>query len=518
MSTSEYLTALIDDLAAYISEMAATENGANVPVDSVARFLRLYKEQNAKQPLVLSAVRPDFEQIVRQLQAYLETKKSWNELITAGGGQTLLEFVGAVGALNMQAIFRALQENFSDTAQAPSSIFLGVRRLGVRLIRKRPSKVFVTLENAEPSTAVTIPAYSQFYIDEKPFFNRYPISMTLNQPLVQDVPLYEGEVRTAVFTSNGQPFQRFELGDDDFAVCDEDVLCFIGPQAETYRRVTDGIWNYGPADKVFQESTTQYGNVEILLGNNVNGVRPASGVDILFQFAVTSGSQSNISQANLRVTSKDFSNVTGVSTSHATGGEDEKDITFYRNVGASIFAAKDRAVTEADFVQKCLVYPGIIDVKVMGQREIAPDKVTRMNVVGIIILTDQPWTSLQRADFLAYLEKYSITSLNFLIEDASEVLLNLEANIYCRSGVDLDAAKNFLINKIREQFRLRQGSLGFSLYRSDLETILNDKTFNVDYVKIVLPGTSEVTVNKRAYIRINNITLNMFYSSRPNLL
>lgn len=518
MSTSEYVTAIIDDLAAYISDMAATENGANVPVDSVSRFLRLYKEMNAKQPLVLSAVRPDFEQIVRQMQAFLETKKSWNELITAGGGQTLMELVGAVGALCMQAIYRSLQENFSDTAQAPSSIYLGVKRLGVRLLRKRPSKVFVTLENSEPTQSVTIPPYSQFYIDEKPFFNRYPVSFTLNQPLVQDVPLFEGEVRTAVFISNGQPFQRFELGDDDFAVSDEDVLCFVGPQAESYKRITDGLWNYGPADKVFHESTTQYGNVEILLGNNTHGARPASGVNILFQFTVTSGALSNISQSNLLVTCKDFVQITGYSTTHAVNGEDEKDVNFYRNVGASIFAAKDRAVTESDFVEKALTYPGIIDVKVMGQRELAPDKVTRMNVVKIIILTNQPWTALQRADFLTYLEKYSITSLNFLIEDAAEVLLNIEANIFCRNGIDLDAAKNYLINKLREKFKLRQGSLGFSVYRSDLETVLNDKTFNVDYVKIVQPGTSEITVNKRAYIRLNNITLNMSYSSRPELL
>jgi len=517
MATGEYITGIIDDLAEHISQYAATDTGVNLPAIDVTRFLRLFKDNQTVQPLQLSSVRPDFEQILRQLHAFLESKKSWNEIIPAGGGQTLIEMVAAVGTMLQLSIQRALQENFADTAQAPSSVYLRMLSLGVRLLRKRPSKVLAKFTNTRPSVGMTIPSYTQFYIDGSPFFNRFPISLPQNVPTILDVPLYQGEVRTAQFQSNGQPFQKFEIGDDDFAVSNDDVICLVGPQGEEYTRIQDGLWNYSGADKVFHDRTTQYGNVELSFGNNVYGVKPSSGVPILFKYAVTAGRQSNISTSNLPITSTAVTDIEAVTTSHAVDGDDEKTPEFYRNVGSSIFATKNRCVTEEDFVAKALEYPGVIDIKVLGQRDTAPDLTSRMNVVTLIPITAvASWTTEQKTAFREYLESFSITSLNFLLEEPAEITLNIEADIYCQYGVDLEVAKNYLVNKLNEKFKLRRGSLGFSIYRSDIDTTLVDPTFKVDYIILKNP-TSNIIVNKKSYVKINNITLNTFYSSRPDI-
>ncbi len=513
MATSEYLTALLDPLAAYLSDIAATANGVDLPKEAITNFLRMYKSNNALEPIKLSSVRPDFEQIIRQGQAYLEAKKSWNEIITAGGGQTLLEFVGAVGTLCQFSIQRALQENFLDTAQAPSSVYLRMLSLGVRLMRKRPAQVLVRFSNGDGTIGASIPAFTQFEINGVPFFNRYPIAFPAGQPILLDIPLYQGRIQTANFTSNGQAFQKFELGDDDFAVSNDDVAVFIGSELDPWTRVEDGLWNYDGAAKVFYDRTTQYGNVECEFGSGILGASIASGTSINFVYAVTTGFSGNIAQSALAVTCAQFPNILGTTTSHALGGENEKTPEFYRSVGASIFAARGRAVTAEDFEAHSLLYPGVVDVKFLGQRDINPDLVTRMNVVSITMITNLPWSASQKTAYRQYIEKLSVLSLNFMLDEPEEVVVDIEADVYCAYGIDLIAAKNYLTNQINSKFQLKRGSLGFSWYKSDIIDVLRDSTFKVDYVLLKNPTTDRV-IGKKTYLTLGAVTINTFYGTR----
>jgi hypothetical protein len=510
---SEYITAEMTLLSKFLSERAAVDLGLNLPSDFAFRFLQTYKTNNANTPLELSAVQPDFEQIVRQLHAYLSTKKSWNEIITAGGGQTLLEMIAAVGALLQLSIHRAVQEHDLDTSQAPSSVYSIMSSLGVRLSRKTPASVKIVLTNGTPSVPKTIPAYSQFYINNIPFFNRDIISLPVNTVTVPDVVLYQGVVQTADFKSNGQHYQKFEIGDDDFAISDTDVICRVGAQEEVYTRSETGLWEYGPSDKVFQDHTTQYGNVELRFGNNVFGAFPSSGETIRFIYAITKGKKVNISQSSMPVSSNAFDGVTALTLGPTTVGSDEPTPEFYRTLGPSIFAAKRTAVTQSDMIAAIMQFPGIIDVNVAGQRDTQPNRVSRMNVVQITPLTSLPMTDTQKTAFLKYLDERCVIGMNFLLETPIETTVDVEANIFCYAGANLDAVRTALTNKLRDKMQLRYGSLGYSWYRSDLETILKDTAMNVDYIVMVSP-TTDKTVGKSGYLNLGNITLNMNYSTR----
>jgi hypothetical protein len=123
-------------------------------------------------PLLLSTVRPDFASLVLQLQLYLDSKPTWVDMQTSGTGQTLIEMMSAVGAFNQFGIEGALRETALTTAYRASSIYAITRMLGVRIHRKAPANVGVTLlrDNAGPATVLG--RFTQFTVNGSNFFNR----------------------------------------------------------------------------------------------------------------------------------------------------------------------------------------------------------------------------------------------------------------------------------------------------------------------------------------------------------
>ena len=126
-------------------------------------------------PVKLSTVKPDFPSILMQLQMYLQSKGTWADLQTSGTGQTLLELMAAVGAMNQFAIESAARETALTTALRDSSIYAITRMLGVRIHRKSPASVDVDLRRQDSTTAETVAVFTQFDVNGVDFFNRHPL-------------------------------------------------------------------------------------------------------------------------------------------------------------------------------------------------------------------------------------------------------------------------------------------------------------------------------------------------------
>ena len=128
-------------------------------------------------PLKLSAVKPDFPSILMQLQLFLQAKGTWTDLQTSGTGETLIEMMASVATFNQFAIESAARESTLTTAVRDSSVYAITRMLGVRIHRKSPANVEVSLERSAVSTveALTIPTFTQFDVNGKDFFNRHPL-------------------------------------------------------------------------------------------------------------------------------------------------------------------------------------------------------------------------------------------------------------------------------------------------------------------------------------------------------
>ena len=330
--------------------------------------------------------RVDFDTIRDALQNELSNRESWKDIIEASTGQTLIDFIAAIGAFNQQSIGRSLQETFFDTQLIPSSVYRLSRTFGIHIIRKSPALVTVELERSNNNISI-IPAYSQFQIENIDFFNRETIGFSGDSIIVE---LAQGTIRRESFISNGSNFQRYSIGEKDFSVSDYysvsettgDIYAIVGgtiPDSgdlsgvtggDKFEKTLQGLWHYTSTDKVFFENTRADGRVEIWFGNNIYGISPALNQSIVFIWIETLGFKGNSNILNKTVTYLGSNSITGTALTNSINGDDEKTPDFYKRFGSDIFSSRRRAVTRSDYQAIILSYPGIIDALVEGQQDI----------------------------------------------------------------------------------------------------------------------------------------------------
>jgi phage-related baseplate assembly protein len=119
-------------------------------------------------------------------------------------------------------------------------------------------------------------------------------------------------------------------------------------------------------------------------------------------------------------------------------------------------------------------------------------------------------------EFRKYIENLCPDNITFRISQPIIVPMNVTATVYCQPGVDLEAAKNYLTNKIVNAFRPKRGSLGYSVYRHDINKLLSDSAVKVDYVKIQDPSADQ-TISKQSYIKLGNVNITTAYTTRADL-
>lgn len=515
-----FISAEIPDLATALQANILADKGVTVDYSSLVQYLSQYVVDTREAYLELSKIKPSFESIKGQLQAYLRQKDSWRDLIQAGVGETLLEFIAAIGDYGQTSIQRAYQEGSFD-ARLTSSVYTLTRFLGVHIDRKIPAQVNVALweDPDHPLSGVAIPSLSQWSVNGLPFFNRDPIVLngnTADNPY--NVTLYQGQIQVETFLSTGTPFQVMEIGFNDYRVADKDVYCFIDNNTE-YQRIIDGLWHYEKDDLVFAEDTTGNGNVEITFGNSVYGKTPGINSLISFVYALTDGSAQNTTAKDLVVALVDTNDTVpdriktstsnelldaknnlrtliGITTSAIFNGSDEKSKEFYAAIAPGIRAANERTVTRPDHRALGMDFPNVADVLFQGQKELNPRKTAWTNVVGVTVLkndgtlfTDDEWFS-----YVDYLTNLEIGRVEFFRIDPQPVYFDFYGDVYCTQKTDLVNIKSFIQANVAEFFRPKIGIIGRSVYENDAETLYKFRyaSMEVDYVQNVTPNTDTI--------------------------
>ena len=563
-------------------------------------------------PLVLSTVKPDFESLLLQLQLYLTSTGVWQDLQTSSTGETLMEMMAAVGALNQFGIESAARETTLTTAVRDSSIYAITRMLGVRIHRKYPSGVTVNLTRTDTSVLVAIPAYTQFSVNGQNFFNRNTLmyaqgsavaaerlyfgpvkeivssttlrlnldalnvavlrlgdtfTLSINSGLDSgqvktityiggnvgddlfrlastDTPftqmssvrvsvlrtavrLFEGTITEEKFVSDGSPFRQIYLTPANFVVSDVDVnvtVTNIDGTITTWGHIDDGMWNAGSTDQVFFDSTSGLGETIIAFGDGTNGAIPLLGTTINIKYATTSGQSANNGLSDLEVTCKDYNWMKGKTSSVISGGADQKPASYYRFMAPLIFKARNRGVSETDYLGVSLDYPGIISANIMAQRDIAPHDLRWMNQVQICLLpADISTTSLTPAEwdeFEQYMNKKKHAAVHIVRKNPTvqyaEIELTLALKIQYIPSTVLPAAEA----KVRALFSRQSDTLGRRIAVSDV--VRAAMVEGVDYVdvnKCKLTTDSSLVVDLLPvdgthYIDIASYLVNTTYSER----
>jgi hypothetical protein len=488
----------------------------DIQKENLKSTINSYFEEMKTRKIELSSIKPDYEFILEQLTQELEQTKTWKDRITSSTGQTIISLISAVGAFSQFAIERALQEAFPDTAKQTSSIYAIARMLGVRIRRKYPASVSVALNNASTSVFTQIPKFSQFTIAGNKFFNRDPITFNIGVSQIVGVKLYQGEIKNSTFVSNGEAYQLYDVGDEDYSISEEDLAVTVG--IDEYRKIEVGLYQAEKLEKVFYENTAPSGNVEIQFGNDIYGKIPPISQNIFVRWASTLGNAGNNSNLNLSVTTEGLSNITGITTSTIVGGSDEKDAEFYRLMSPSIYGAKNRAVARKDYEAIAMEYPGVFDAKFRGQEEIAPNDLRYMRVAEVSLLTKEVWTNDQWNDFKNFIKSKGIVNLNLVRRDPTQLVMDITATINCIPNANLAEIKRQLETEIKNIIKPRRYAIGYSYYLSDIHDILEgtDELRNViQFVNLTTPSTDFIATNLE-YVSVGTINLTMQYTTRES--
>ena len=432
----------------------------------------------------LSTIQPDASSIVTQLQADLEVKDAWKDLVRSSTGQTLIEFIANVGALDQYTIEQAYKQCFLETSLTDSAVLSIARMLGVRVSRKLPASITVSLTRDSTLALFSIPIYSQFSCGNFQLFNRAAIVFPIGTATV-NVTLYEGEIRSFTQTSSGSDFEMFKAVEDAFQVSDTDVYLTVNGVVIDVK--TTGLWNLKNTAAV-TDVTTKDGEMMLLFGNVNYGFKSQISDTISITYAVTQGAAAlDSSLTGTTVSYLNSSSVEGLATSGLSGGGDPLNINSLKKISPFLYSANDRATTKNEMSAVANQYPGVYDALVIGQREIAPTDVRYMNLSQVTLLTDTVYTNPQWNDFLAWYKQRTIYPVEFFRVDPVQFPINISANIYCLNTADLSNVQFLIQTKLTSFLAKRKGILGFNVYRSDIYKVIEESDPSIQYIELLTP-------------------------------
>lgn len=443
----------------------------------------------------------DFNQFVSDFEQYLTRKESWKGNLTTMTGQTLIELVAALGAFNQTQIGRAFADCFAETAVSDSAIRACALMQGVRMTRKTPAQMTVTLT---APYGVIIPAYSQFECGGQSFFNRKVIEFnTSNEETVTlTATLYQGELVTHNISGNGTNLQTWLSDEDDFAVSDTDVMVLLDSQLIPI--TTAGLWNYKNQNAVM-DLTTSTGRLLLQFGTyNVSqatfeygepdlkevryGYIPQVNDNLTIAYIVTDGNTgNNYVTIDKKVTIDGFDTVEGTATENPKYGASEKSTLTYKNNTASSFGTYGSAVTKSQYSSVVNTYPGVVDAITQAQREIDPSDLQYMNIIWVTGLTESPWTEEKKQEFCTWCQNISMYSTRFVWVDATPVDRNIVMKVYCYNSAVLTDTQTNVENAVSKLFAPRPGILMTNIYRSDIIDTCLASDPNIAYIVMETP-------------------------------
>jgi len=358
-------------------------------------------------------------------------------------------------------LIRAREDSFSETAMSDDAVRAITQMQGLRMSRKLPCDMQVTLTS---TINVTLDPFTQFTISGQSYFNREQLTLIAN--VAQTVDLNEGVVNTYSMSGLGSPRQTFLTDEDSFTVSDTDVRVFVN--STQLPRSLGTLWNFSnlPA---FSDLTTSDGRLLVIFGSEQFGTTPQVTDNVVVQYVVTQGTNgASATLVGKPISVTGFSYITGVSLANPTGGGDEQPIQTYKNLSSGAFGTYSSAVTKSQYQATIGVYSGIIDSVTQAQRDINPLALQWMNVIRISALTNTPWSQDQIRDYINYLQTVTMYACRFVWQDPIAVPRTVDLTVYCFNSAILSQVQAACIAAITELFSPRPGILLTNFYNSDL--------------------------------------------------
>lgn len=396
----------------------------------------------------------DFDQIKTNLKNYLKAQDEFTDYDFEGSGLSVLLDVLAYNThYNAYLANMTVNEMFLDSAVKRSSAVSIAKHLGYTPTSIRGAKAVLDVTVNNPTglpQILTMDRYTQFTSS----VNGTSYTFSTNQAytavrngtsyLFEDVEVIEGTFKAFSFVvSNTTPEGKYVISD---ANIDTSTLKIVVQNSATdatlttYTLATD-ITGLDEDSKVFFLEQNTRGKYQIYFGDGVIGKSLSVGNIVIANYVVSSGSAANISGTTPQTfavvgTISGSGDVVAATVSNSTGGSNAESITSIKYNATRVNAAKNRAVTAADYESLILAnYSGAESVAVWGGEDNDPP------YYGAVMISLKPYNGFSISETTktsiinTILKKKQVLSITPVFVDPEYLYLGITASVRYNSGL-----------------------------------------------------------------------------------
>lgn len=455
----------------------------------------------------------DFTTARRAIIEYIKTywPDSFNDFVASNGMMMLTEIIAAeTGKLALRGDLLA-NEGFIGTAKTERAVVNLLALINQKIKRQTPAVVDVEISVDQPifsdieigpGLAFTTRGSDQQSVTYEVY--RAPNDWTSNIiiPASKHGVIawgIEGQFASPVSViSAGGANQQFTINEPNILESPIFVTVITGSTSEEWMIITEPIERYGPNDKVVEAIFIE-NSVTFRFGDNVTGMAPQSGSQIMFRFRTGGGVRGRIGVGQIDSTrpvtplppanasvSVRFRNI-----APSSGGTDRESLASAKRRAPREFATQRTIVTADDYAQVASNFSHPVFGAV--SKSIATIRTgLNANRVEIYVLAEGPDNIpvTPNAGLKAGLETY-FSDLNVLTDhvvilDGSLKPVNIEMNVVVSRGADASIVKQKVETAITDFFDIANWDLGEPFYVSNFIEVI-EAIDGVSHVDVYAP-------------------------------
>lgn len=415
-------------------------------------------------------------------------------------------FAGVSEMLNYY-IDNMAREAFITTARRYSSVVKHTRLIDYRIKAALPASVNISVsffselnEIIKIQTPITIPQGTEFQTnDGVKFLSIYDVSVGVGADIIT-IPVEQKEYvfNNIIGETSGANNSIYEIGTN---YLHNSMLLKVG--GEIWELV-DTLGRSGPDDKHYVVEITAERKAIIKFGDDINGMVPNPGLELLASYYNTLGQVGNVDANTITqidyifdletIGARSFK-VTNINA--ASGGTDYESIERIRRSAPLHLRTLDRAVTRQDYIDIAMLAPGVdkatvhFDCGKFVEVYISPNG-GGIAATPLLISTKD------------YIDRRKMVTTFIDVKPAGESQIIIDVEVWAKFRMDAIQTREDILQALFENYNYESSSVNRKIRKSDIIALI-DNLEKVDYLKLnsiyIKPyfrnniGTSELMTN-----------------------
>lgn len=473
------------------------------------------------------------EEFAQDFLSRINAKSYWTDAQVSSLTSLVADALGDIGVTNAYACMIAAREAFIRLARRDTSIMAGARFLGVDIGRKSAGSVSCLIVN-NTGQKVTLDKHEPFQVNGVDALLSEVTQWASGES--KTVDLVVGNIFTfSQLVEATSDYTRVALGSENFELTDDITVWLEDARGlkTSYDRFDKALFEAYEGQRIYQDITTDSGDVELQFGGEQWGTALPAGYTLKVQAVRSLGASVNTEATGLKAVSLNYSNIVGKTVSSITGASDQTDLSYYRTFAPLVGRSRKKLIREDEWHAAIMLYPDVADCVVQGQREIAPNDKSWMGVVRVCVLPKNTSTwggvnpnpdSAQWTKFLNWLEEYR-AQLDVQTYNPTKLPIDctIRATLFQDAPGSKQSNEDNITQAVMQLFERRNGLLGKRLALSDIiDRVKYDYTDadnptkrpEVDYVNLDSPLQDIIPNSKTEYVAVRNIRVIVNYSER----